>query len=50
MFTGEAYIQTEPYRLAIMQADSIVYIPWERIVAFATDRAPEPAPEQESGD
>lgn len=44
MFDAEnVYIQNDPDRLAIFLADSIVYIPWERIIAFAVEVvAPEP--------
>lgn len=42
------YIQTEPDRLAIILDDSIIYIPWGRLIAFAVDREEQVEPQEDS--
>lgn len=43
MASGGVYIQNDPDRLAIIMDDAILYIPWERLIAFVTDRVEPPA-------
>jgi hypothetical protein len=38
------FIQNEPYRLAIYQGDVAIFIPWERVVAFAVEGVDTEAP------